>query len=326
MRPYFTKMPEFGRPLKEAQIKRTEENVQGVAAYVRGQCERSSLRCFDASAIGRLVEHSSRMVDDQRRLSANMASFLDIVRGLQLASDFLSQYEAFEFLNDPIPIIDVSFNDLLAYAEDLGLAVEEFQRDPAGSLQSLEGRLEAVLGIDGRVRFGPVDLVFQEFHRDDDELAIAFEPAITDQTSVIPIVDPASGAQHWLRLAEAFQRMLWSQRGGDIGAALRLTGYADIDDHRRAQIGYARQLGDLLLGDEAFAQGLQPAQRHRRGTADVRADGTRLPHVEHDVLRVDVLGQPVGILRVPRIEKRAGDRFAGVVTSGHFAMILAGHG
>ena len=75
-------------------------------------------------------------------------SFLDIVRGLQLASDFLSQYEAFQFLNDPIPIIDVSFNDLLAYAEDLGLAVEEFQRDPAGSLQSLEARLEAVLGID----------------------------------------------------------------------------------------------------------------------------------------------------------------------------------
>jgi len=64
----------------ETDFERTTENVLGVAAYVRGQCDRGGLRCFDATAIGRLVEHSSRMVDDQRRLSANMASFLDIVR------------------------------------------------------------------------------------------------------------------------------------------------------------------------------------------------------------------------------------------------------
>ena len=30
MRPYFEKMTEFGRPLKEGQIKRTEENVKQV--------------------------------------------------------------------------------------------------------------------------------------------------------------------------------------------------------------------------------------------------------------------------------------------------------
>ncbi len=80
----------------------------------------------------------------------------------------------------------------------------------------------ARLALGGRLRFGPVDLSFQEFHRDDDELAITFEPAITDQTSVIPVVDPSVGAQHWLRLAEAFHRLLMSQRGGDIGAGLRL--------------------------------------------------------------------------------------------------------
>ena len=64
----------------ETDFERSSENVLGIAAFVRSQCERGGLRCFDASAIGRLVEHSSRMVDDQRRLSANMSSFLDIVR------------------------------------------------------------------------------------------------------------------------------------------------------------------------------------------------------------------------------------------------------
>lgn len=64
----------------ETDFERSPGNVLGVAAFVRSQCERGGLRCFDASAIGRLVEHSSRMVDDQKRLSANMSAFLDIVR------------------------------------------------------------------------------------------------------------------------------------------------------------------------------------------------------------------------------------------------------
>ena len=64
----------------ETDFERNEDNVRGVAAFIRSQCERGGLRCFDASSTARLVEHSSRMVDDQRRLSANMASFLDIIR------------------------------------------------------------------------------------------------------------------------------------------------------------------------------------------------------------------------------------------------------
>lgn len=64
----------------ETDFERSTNNIRGVAAFVRQQCERGGLRCFDASAIGQLVEHSSRMVDDQTRLSANMGSLLDIVR------------------------------------------------------------------------------------------------------------------------------------------------------------------------------------------------------------------------------------------------------
>ncbi|MEE8525416.1 MAG: sigma 54-interacting transcriptional regulator [Thermoanaerobaculia bacterium] len=80
---------------------------------------------------------------------------------------------------------------------------------------------QARMAVGGRVRFGPVDLVFDEYHRDDEELAIDFEPAVGDQTSVIPIFDPGGGG-HWLRLAEAFHSRLFGARDGDIGAALRL--------------------------------------------------------------------------------------------------------
>ncbi len=76
------------------------------------------------------------------------------------------------------------------------------------------------------VRFGPVPLLFQQLHRDDAELAIAFEPAISEQTGTVPIVQsPAFGssmASQWLRLAELFHARLYSKREGDFGAALAL--------------------------------------------------------------------------------------------------------
>ena len=64
----------------ETDFPRTRENAQGLASVVRSECARGGLRPFTKSAIGRLIEHSSRMVADQRRLSANIAGFLDIAR------------------------------------------------------------------------------------------------------------------------------------------------------------------------------------------------------------------------------------------------------
>ncbi len=78
------------------------------------------------------------------------------------------------------------------------------------------------------VRFGPVPLLFQEFHRDDAELAITFEPSIADQTGTVPIVQtPVGGAsgslaRQWLRLAELFHARLYRKPDGDLGAALGL--------------------------------------------------------------------------------------------------------
>lgn len=63
----------------ETDFERSEENTLGLAHFVRAQCARSGLGCFSMEAVARLVEFSSRAVEDQRRLSANLAGLLDII-------------------------------------------------------------------------------------------------------------------------------------------------------------------------------------------------------------------------------------------------------
>ena len=64
----------------ETDFERTRENINGVAAVIREQCEHHNLGCFTGGAVARLVEHLSRTVEDQGRLSANMGNLIDIVR------------------------------------------------------------------------------------------------------------------------------------------------------------------------------------------------------------------------------------------------------
>lgn len=64
----------------EVDIERTPDTVRGLAAMIRTQCDRGSLNCFSRDAVARLIEHSSRMVEDQKRLSGNMGGFVDLVR------------------------------------------------------------------------------------------------------------------------------------------------------------------------------------------------------------------------------------------------------
>lgn len=64
----------------DTEFPRTQDNVLGLASVVRAQCDAGGFRCFSAGAVARLVEHSSRLVEDQRRLSANMGQFVDTIR------------------------------------------------------------------------------------------------------------------------------------------------------------------------------------------------------------------------------------------------------
>ncbi len=64
----------------ETDFERSEVNTLGLAHFVRSQCARADLGCFTMEAVAQLVEFSSRSVEDQRRLSANLAGLLDIIK------------------------------------------------------------------------------------------------------------------------------------------------------------------------------------------------------------------------------------------------------
>ncbi|MBW2292071.1 MAG: hypothetical protein JRG94_07130, partial [Deltaproteobacteria bacterium] len=169
-------------------------------------------------------------------------SFLDIVRGLQLASDFLDQFEVFGFLSDPIPVINVSFNDLLDFAEEFAVAVEEIQRDPSGSLQTLETRLEEVLGIDdgtdpmlGQDPFD-IDLIYAT-----EELAGASQ----GETKSILRIDLILGSQFSESLGVEF----------DLGGEGLLAGSAGLNASGAAEIRIALGLDiseTVMRGDPAL--------------------------------------------------------------------------
>ncbi|MCY4455435.1 MAG: AAA family ATPase [Chloroflexi bacterium] len=64
----------------EVDFERNRENILGLSSVIHGQCDREGMACFSDRAVARLIEHSSRLVEDQRRLSGNMGALLDLVR------------------------------------------------------------------------------------------------------------------------------------------------------------------------------------------------------------------------------------------------------
>ena len=90
---------------------------------------------------------------------------------------------------------------------------------------------QAAVGIGSELRFGPVSLRFEEFHRDDGRLAISFDfSPSTEATMAFPVqeVPRNTGTQissltrQWLILAEAFQERLSYGAPGDFTAALAI--------------------------------------------------------------------------------------------------------
>ncbi|MCW4046942.1 MAG: AAA family ATPase [Candidatus Bathyarchaeota archaeon] len=59
---------------------RTEENMQRYAAFVCMLCQKENLKHLDGSALAKLVEYSSRLAEDQEKLSTRFAEVADIVR------------------------------------------------------------------------------------------------------------------------------------------------------------------------------------------------------------------------------------------------------
>jgi len=64
----------------ETRMDRTEENVRKYALFIGQCCHQEGLPHFDPSGAARVVEHGSRLVEDQEKLSTRFAEIADLVR------------------------------------------------------------------------------------------------------------------------------------------------------------------------------------------------------------------------------------------------------
>ena len=61
-------------------MERTDENMKQYAAFVCTLCQKENLKHLDGSGLAKLIEHSSRLAEDQTKLSTQFAEVADIVR------------------------------------------------------------------------------------------------------------------------------------------------------------------------------------------------------------------------------------------------------
>jgi lon-related putative ATP-dependent protease len=64
----------------DTSMNRTEENIERYAAFVCTLCAKESLKHLDGSGLAKLVEHSSRLAEDQEKLSTRFAEVADVIR------------------------------------------------------------------------------------------------------------------------------------------------------------------------------------------------------------------------------------------------------
>jgi lon-related putative ATP-dependent protease len=64
----------------DTQMTRTEEHVQEYAKFVCGLCETEKLKHLDPTGLARVVEHGSRLADDQEKLSTHFGEIADVIR------------------------------------------------------------------------------------------------------------------------------------------------------------------------------------------------------------------------------------------------------
>ncbi|MDP6101839.1 MAG: AAA family ATPase [Dehalococcoidia bacterium] len=64
----------------DSTMERTEENIKNYAAFVCALCNKENLLQMDKWGVTKLVEHSSRLAEDQTKLSTRFAEISDIIR------------------------------------------------------------------------------------------------------------------------------------------------------------------------------------------------------------------------------------------------------
>lgn len=64
----------------DTRMDRTDENIRDYASFVSTLCKLEKLKHLDSSAIAKLVEHGSRLVEDQNKLSTHFGEISDVIR------------------------------------------------------------------------------------------------------------------------------------------------------------------------------------------------------------------------------------------------------
>jgi len=77
--------PEFSELFKvkahfDTTMQRTPENVKSYVSFVCTICEREKLKHLDRSGVAKMVEYSSRLAEDQKKLSTRFGSVADLIR------------------------------------------------------------------------------------------------------------------------------------------------------------------------------------------------------------------------------------------------------
>ncbi|HEX7094535.1 MAG TPA: hypothetical protein VF183_01540, partial [Acidimicrobiales bacterium] len=85
--------------------------------------------------------------------------FGDIVVALRALADFLGQFEQFGFLHEKIPLINVSVDDLLSFADEFSAALDQVESNPSGTVQLLEAKLKEAFGLPPSSNLLSLDLV-----------------------------------------------------------------------------------------------------------------------------------------------------------------------
>lgn len=62
-----------------SEILRTDENERKYAAFIGSKCAEDQLLHLDKSAVGKIIEYSSRMADDHHMLSTNFSKIVDVL-------------------------------------------------------------------------------------------------------------------------------------------------------------------------------------------------------------------------------------------------------
>jgi lon-related putative ATP-dependent protease len=81
----FTMDPDFRELFKikaefDSTMSRTDQNIRQYAAFVCTLCEKENLKHLDGAGLAKLVEYSSRIIEDQYKLSTQFSIIADIVR------------------------------------------------------------------------------------------------------------------------------------------------------------------------------------------------------------------------------------------------------